>query len=128
MFKRTFQGFTSDPSSVLIGLGASAISELPGVMVQNEKNPGRYRMLIGADQFAGRKGLETTAEDARRGAVNEALLCKGAAWIEPDLLNAARARLEPLPAAGRRTRERGWPRPSRRAPAFTAALAPCVDD
>jgi len=56
--RRNFQGFTDDPSSVLLGFGASAISELPGLMVQNEKNPGRYRMLIGADCLAGRRGEE----------------------------------------------------------------------
>ena len=125
--RRNFQGFTSDPSSVLIGLGASAISELPGVMVQNEKNPGRYRMLIGADQLAGRKGLETNAEDARRAGVIEALLCKGAAWIEPDLLNAARARLEPFMAAGLITIERGWLRLERSAAPYARAIASVFD-
>ena len=125
--RRNFQGFTSDPASVLIGLGASAISELPGVMVQNEKNPGRYRMLIGADQLSGRKGLETTAEDARRAGVIEALLCKGAAWIEPDLLNAARARLEPFAAAGLITIERGWLRLERSAAPYARAIASVFD-
>lgn len=98
--RRNFQGFTDDGSSVLIGLGASAISELPGLMVQNEKNPGRYRMLIGADQLAGRKGLVTNGDDKRRAAVIDALLCRGNAGIDADLLAGARERLEPFAAQG----------------------------
>src|SRR5690606_27478718 len=42
---RNFQGFTDDAAPVLIGLGASAISSFPDLVVQNEKNAGRYRML-----------------------------------------------------------------------------------
>lgn len=106
--RRNFQGFTDDGSSVLLGLGASAISELPGLMVQNEKNPGRYRMLIGADCLAGRKALETGAEDRRRGALIEALLCRGAAKIDSDLWAGARGALEPFAAAGLVSFEKGW--------------------
>ena len=41
--RRNFQGFTEDQAPVLIGLGASAISSFPDLLVQNEKNAGRYR-------------------------------------------------------------------------------------
>jgi oxygen-independent coproporphyrinogen-3 oxidase len=125
--RRNFQGFTEDPASVLIGLGASAISELPGLMVQNEKNPGRYRMLIGADQLAGRKGIETGPEDARRAAIIEALLCKGAARIDGDLLAAARSRLEPFVAEGLVTLERGWLRLEAGAAPYARAIASVFD-
>ncbi|MEI6641305.1 MAG: oxygen-independent coproporphyrinogen III oxidase [Novosphingobium sp.] len=125
--RRNFQGFTDDPSSVLLGFGASAISELPGLMVQNEKNPGRYRMLIGADCLAGRRGLETGAEDARRAAIIEALLCKGAAKIDSDLLNAARERLEPFAAAGLVSCERGWLRLEAGAAPYARAIASVFD-
>lgn len=43
--RRNFQGFTDDQSLTLIGLGSSAVSSLPGLLMQNEKNSGRYRML-----------------------------------------------------------------------------------
>lgn len=125
--RRNFQGFTEDSASVLIGLGASAISELPGLMVQNEKNPGRYRMLIGADQLAGRKGIETGPEDERRAALIEALLCKGAAKIDADLLGPARARLEPFAAAGLVTLERGWLRLEPGAAPYARAIAAVFD-
>ncbi len=125
--RRNFQGFTEDSASVLIGLGASAISELPGVMVQNEKNPGRYRMLIGADQLAGRKGIETSPEDERRAALIAALLCRGAARIDADLLGPARARLEPFAAAGLVSLERGWLRLEPGAAPYARAIAAVFD-
>ena len=96
-------------------------------MVQNEKNPGRYRMLIGADCLAGRRGLETGAEDARRAAIIEALLCKGAAKIDSDLLNAARERLEPFAAAGLVSCERGWLRLEAGAAPYARAIASVFD-
>ena len=37
---RNFQGFTDDPNEFLLGFGASAISSLPGLLVQNEKMSG----------------------------------------------------------------------------------------
>lgn len=98
--RRNFQGFTDDTAPVLIGLGASSISELGGSLVQNEKNAGRYRMLVGAGQLSGRRGLIRTAEDRRRARLIEALLCQGEAQVDADLARAAFDRLEPF-------RERG---------------------
>ena len=94
--RRNFQGFTDDHAPVLVGLGASSISEFPDLFVQNEKNAGRYRMLVGAECLPGRKGVERTAEDRRRGAIIEDLLCRGAARVDADLLAMARDRLEPF--------------------------------
>ncbi|EGD59114.1 coproporphyrinogen III oxidase [Novosphingobium nitrogenifigens DSM 19370] len=98
--RRNFQGFTDDTAPVLIGLGASSISELGGSLVQNEKNAGRYRMLVGAGQLSGRRGLIRTGEDRRRARLIEALLCQGEAQVDADLARAAFDRLEPF-------RERG---------------------
>jgi oxygen-independent coproporphyrinogen-3 oxidase len=125
--RRNFQGFTEDSAKVLIGLGASAISELPGLMVQNEKNPGRYRMLIGAEQLAGRRGIETGPEDERRAVLIEALLCKGAAKIDADLLAPARPRLEPFAKAGLVSLERGWLRLEPGAAPYARAIASVFD-
>jgi oxygen-independent coproporphyrinogen-3 oxidase len=76
--RRNFQGFTADAADALIGLGASAISDLPGLIVQNEKNAGRYRMRVSAGRLAGERGVLRSAEDLLRGAVIERLLCEGA--------------------------------------------------
>ncbi|MBW4331562.1 oxygen-independent coproporphyrinogen III oxidase [Stakelama sp. CBK3Z-3] len=74
---RNFQGFTDDCATTLIGLGASAISQFPGLIVQNEKHVGRYRMLAGNRQGCAVRGLVRSREDRLRGAVIERLLCDG---------------------------------------------------
>lgn len=76
---RNFQGFTEDPAEVLIGLGASAISQFPGVLAQNEKSAGRYRMRTLSNQLASERGVLRSGEDQARGRIIEALLCTGTA-------------------------------------------------
>jgi oxygen-independent coproporphyrinogen-3 oxidase len=73
--RRNFQGYTDDPADVLIGLGASAISDFPGLLVQNEKDAGAYRARALAGELAGIRGVPRTAEDRLRGRVIERLLC-----------------------------------------------------
>lgn len=97
---RNFQGFTEDPAPVLIGLGASAISQFPGVIVQNEKNAGRYRMLLSQDRLTGSHGVLRSPQDQRRGVVIEQLLCHGRAELGLDLLQDAIGALAPFRARG----------------------------
>ena len=97
---RNFQGFTEDQAPVLLGLGASAISQFPGVIVQNEKNAGRYRMLLSQDLLTGSHGIVRSAEDQRRGAVIEDLLCHNRAHLPADLMQQLIGDLAPF-------RERG---------------------
>jgi len=82
---RNFQGFTEDDAQVLIGLGATAISEFPDLLVQNEKNSGRYRMRAMAGQLTGERGIRRDADDRRRARVIEDLLCGRAAAVTPFL-------------------------------------------
>lgn len=77
--KRNFQGYTEDESEILIGFGASAISSFPQLLVQNEKNSGRYRMLSSSGRLAGTRGVARTADDRVRGQIIETLLCGGRA-------------------------------------------------
>jgi oxygen-independent coproporphyrinogen-3 oxidase len=77
--RRNFQGFTEDPATTLIALGASAISEFPDRLLQNEKNTGRYHIAVAAGRFATARGLRRTAEDRVRGRAIEAILTSGAA-------------------------------------------------
>jgi len=77
--RRNFQGFTEDPSDVLIGLGASAISAFPGWLLQNEKNAGRYHLRIGNGGLATARGLYRTPIDRVTGRAIERLLCSGQA-------------------------------------------------
>ncbi|MDE2563678.1 MAG: oxygen-independent coproporphyrinogen III oxidase [Sphingomonadales bacterium] len=98
--RRNFQGFTEDQAPALIGLGASSISEFPGLLVQNEKNSGRYRMLTACRTVSGRRGVVRTEDDRRRGAVIAALLCQGQALVDTDLLASVRDRLAPFVERG----------------------------
>ncbi|WP_404366685.1 oxygen-independent coproporphyrinogen III oxidase [Sphingomonas sp. MMS24-J45] len=75
--RRNFQGFTEDPADVLIGLGASAISQFPGWLLQNEKNAGRYHLRIANGQLATERGWVRSRPDQAIGRAIEALLCQG---------------------------------------------------
>ena len=98
--RRNFQGFTDDLAKVLVGLGASAIGCYPDLLVQNEKNAGRYRMSLSQDLLPASGGVRRSPDDQRRGAVIEALLCYGSASLDPDLAAEAAARLAPFAARG----------------------------
>ncbi len=72
---RNFQGYTTDGAPVLIGLGASAISNMPGGYAQNSTATPDYREAILAGRFATEKGLVLTDDDRLRGEVIERLMC-----------------------------------------------------
>lgn len=91
--RRNFQGFTDDESPVLIGLGASAISSFPGLLSQNEKNSGRYRMLASEGRLPVERGIVRSEEDRMRASVIEGLLCHSTAWVAPALRAEVKGRL-----------------------------------
>lgn len=75
--RRNFQGFTDDQATTLIGLGASAISNFDGAIIQNEKHVGRYRIAVLGGSLAGIRGVQRDAVDRAAGEVIERLLCDG---------------------------------------------------
>ena len=75
--RRNFQGFTDDQATVLVGLGASAISQFDTLLVQNEKHVGRYRLRVGNGALAGARGVVRRSDDRLRGELIERLLCDG---------------------------------------------------
>lgn len=75
--RRNFQGFTDEEGAAIVGLGASAISQFDGLLVQNEKHVGRYRLRVGNGALAGVRGVARSADDRLRGAVIERFLCDG---------------------------------------------------
>jgi oxygen-independent coproporphyrinogen-3 oxidase len=77
--RRNFQGFTEDESDALIGLGASAISQFPDLIVQNEKNTGAYREIVAEGRLPATRGIARSLDDQRRGRLIERLLCDGIA-------------------------------------------------
>ncbi|WP_239804548.1 hypothetical protein [Croceicoccus hydrothermalis] len=97
---RNFQGFTDDDAPNLIGLGASSISAFPHLLVQNEKNGGRYRMRVDAAGLAPERGVRRDRQDRARGAIIEGLLCHGRATLPPDILVQSGAQLAPFVERG----------------------------
>lgn len=73
--KRNFQGYTDDPSEVLIGVGASSISKFPQGYAQNAPATGAHTGAIRAGEFSVSKGHIFTAEDKLRSRMIEALMC-----------------------------------------------------
>jgi oxygen-independent coproporphyrinogen-3 oxidase len=72
---RNFMGYTVFPASDLIGIGMTAIGDVGGAYVQNEKNLARYERNMAAGEFAVERGLVRSAEDELRGAVIRRLIC-----------------------------------------------------
>jgi len=60
---RNFMGYTSSKTTVMIGLGASSISDCETAFAQNEKNIEKYTNLIDNNQFPVFKGHALSAED-----------------------------------------------------------------
>lgn len=73
--RRNFQGYTTDDSDCLIGLGASSIGQFPQGFVQNETGGQPYERRVNEIGLAVARGLETSAEDRLRGEAIEELMC-----------------------------------------------------
>lgn len=84
--RRNFQGYTTDRSRILIGMGPSAVGKLPQGYVQNASDVAVWARAIDSSGLATAKGVTLTAEDRARAAVIEAIMCGFAA----DLAQAAR--------------------------------------
>jgi oxygen-independent coproporphyrinogen III oxidase len=73
--RRNFQGYTTDDSDCLIGLGASSIGQFPQGFIQNETSGQAYERRTQEGGMAAVRGLETSAEDKLRGEAIESLMC-----------------------------------------------------
>ena len=74
--RRNFQGYTADPADALLGLGASALSKLPGGFVQNQSDNRAWRREIEAGRLPVFRGKRTDTDDAMRGELIEELMCR----------------------------------------------------
>lgn len=74
--RRNFQGYTDDAADALIGLGASAIGQLPQGYVQNITPTGEYSKAVLSGNGATAKGFALTPADKLRALAISALLCK----------------------------------------------------
>lgn len=83
--RRNFQGFTDDLAAATLGFGASAISAVNGLYVQNEKSLTGYYDHIASGDLPVARGIELTAAELVIAAAIQDLLCRGAADIAPAL-------------------------------------------
>ncbi len=74
--RRNFQGYTNDGADALIGLGASAIGQLPQGYVQNITATGDYKRSVLETGSAAAKGFALAPEDRLRAQAISALLCR----------------------------------------------------
>jgi len=74
---RNFQGYTTTRTDALIGLGTSAISDLPAGYFQNQRKLGDYLRAVDAEGLATERGVLRTRDDVVRGDIIRALMCRG---------------------------------------------------
>jgi oxygen-independent coproporphyrinogen-3 oxidase len=79
MLRRNFQGYTVDPATALIGIGASSISRYPQGYAQNAAATSAYQGAIREGRLATTRGHQFRGDDLLRGRVIEALMCDFAA-------------------------------------------------
>lgn len=72
---RNFQGYTTDRSEILIGLGPSSISQYPGGYAQNIADVPRYCKSVDAGHIPTVRGITIRDSDRLRSAIINALMC-----------------------------------------------------
>jgi oxygen-independent coproporphyrinogen-3 oxidase len=75
LLHRNFQGYTTDRSQTLIGLGPSSISQFPGGYAQNIPDIGQYRKKVDAGELATMRGYTMRESDRLRAAIITDLMC-----------------------------------------------------
>lgn len=78
---RNFMGYTTSPSKILLGLGASSISDIHFAYGQNEKRIDAYQNLIQQGDWAIVRGHVQTKEDIQTGEIIHHLICNQKAEI-----------------------------------------------
>ncbi|MFS0491978.1 oxygen-independent coproporphyrinogen III oxidase [Leadbetterella byssophila] len=73
---RNFMGYTTTNSPLLIGLGASAISDVWSAMAQNEKNVEEYLRMVNEGKIPVVKGHLQSEEDLQRRQIIHDIMCK----------------------------------------------------
>lgn len=73
--QRNFQGYTTHGSNTLLGLGASSISQINGVIWQNEKGLNEYYEALSRQQLPVIKGVCLNADDTLRADLIAEIIC-----------------------------------------------------
>ena len=75
--RRNFQGYTTDSTTTLIGLGASSISQFEDFYFQNNVDRASYERAITAQNFPIQKIYKKTKGDKIRAKIIEEIMCYG---------------------------------------------------
>ena len=73
--RRNFQGYVADEAAWVVGVGASAISCLPGGYSQNVVEAAQYMAAITRGHFATARGVAVSIDDRLRGDIIAQLMC-----------------------------------------------------
>ncbi|MRJ41721.1 MULTISPECIES: oxygen-independent coproporphyrinogen III oxidase [Idiomarina] len=73
--QRNFQGYTTSGQDALLGIGASSISQIDGVLWQNSKELPDYYKHLKAQRLPVIKGFELNADDRLRAALISQVIC-----------------------------------------------------
>jgi oxygen-independent coproporphyrinogen-3 oxidase len=97
---RNFQGYTEQRTTILLGLGVSAISETPDCYHQNEKIITVYDRRINAGEIPTFRGHRLSADDQRRRAQIIGLMTDFRVTLDDKELEDAKSYLSELVADG----------------------------
>jgi oxygen-independent coproporphyrinogen III oxidase len=73
--RRNFQGYAVIPGDDVLGFGISAIGDVRGALVQNEKKLSDYAEIVSQGQLPASRGFLRTRDDAIRADVIHRLMC-----------------------------------------------------
>lgn len=90
---RNFQGYTTDPAPLLLGVGASAIGSLPQGYVQNTADNAAWQREVLERRLPVTRGLRLDDEDRLRREIIERLMCDLA--VDPAAIAARYGRAAP---------------------------------
>lgn len=74
---RNFQGYTSLQPADVVGLGVSAIGDVQGLLVQNEKKLSTWTRAVESGVLPAYRGVRLTREDRLRRDVIQSMMCYG---------------------------------------------------
>lgn len=72
---RNFQGYSVRAATDVVAFGVSAIADVSGLYAQNTHSIARYKEAVEAGKLATERGFHCSAEDVRRRAIINQLMC-----------------------------------------------------
>ncbi|MBN8530320.1 MAG: oxygen-independent coproporphyrinogen III oxidase [Alphaproteobacteria bacterium] len=85
--RRNFQGYVTDDTEVLVGVGSSAISQFPGGYIQNSANTPDYSARVERGILPSVRGWRHGGDDQARKHIIDELMC----FMKADVEKACRA-------------------------------------